>query len=254
MAASVEYTEVFSYTAGAGGLTGLQYFPINGATAPADSKYVIKGLTLSSSSGIATGAGVLSAEFITATNNTGSNPEVFLTYTTGAAIGAAIPVQLINDQSTSGLYYQINATQFYLGVNVNMLAAGTFYVVINYILISGNAAAHSNFLVTSAVATANTTVAVFSAGATYTRLLKSLNLINFVNPTQSYTVQVVTLSGVTVTGYLTDPLVIDPYETVSFSYPFYLPPTSAIQLGLTITATGPGSINYYLSNIEMAQV
>lgn len=256
MAAGTEYTQTFSFTASGSGLTGLQYFQIlaGASPMPSGSVYVIKSLVVSSSSGITGGSGILSIACVTATSNTGTNEFPFVTYADQLTSGDNIPIFLINDQNPGNAFsWQVNANQQYMGVEVNMTAPGTFYVVVSYIVIPSTSAVVSNFGLFTSIAGVGTDTLLNSSN-TNTRLLKSLNIINFgANALNSYTVQLIASNGSTVEGYLSDPVTIGVGETAPFNFPFYIYPNSSTQLGVEVISSGSGTaIPFYLSFIEFA--
>jgi len=251
------YTQTNQYTTGTGGLTGSQYFQLtlNGVAPPAGSAFVIKYLSIASSTGFE--SSLVSAfepavVCSTSDDNTGTNNQVFVSYnpgtsTTGLQIFTAID-ETVSPFATNGAN-QIISNQPYLGINVNFpTGGGTFYVTISYIVIPGGNALVGNFVSFKQQGDLGLN-SLLVAGANYSVNIKSITFTNTINPTAPLTVQPLALNaaGNTITGYLGDAYTIDPYQSSCFFSPFYMQANANVSIGYNLSGVGVTDVQTYLS-------
>src|SRR5580692_11685901 len=180
MTTGIEYTQVFTYTyTGIGGSTGYQYFQLGNTLQTAGSVFVVKYVSVSSTSGIANTSPAYALQVVSATSNVGAGSINVLTNNNAVAINTPIVildnlslVPVKNDPAN-----QIILNQNYIGINVNMVGAGTFTATISYSLIPVANALSGNFGILTYTAS-GTNLQILDSG-TSTRILKSAIVSNF---------------------------------------------------------------------------
>lgn len=246
--ASIEYTEVFSFT---GIATGLQTVnctlgsTIPGGAPPSGSAFVIKYLNVSSSTGFQDTP-------YTATLSAGSRP---IATVSDEAIAANEPLELINDaviNNTANVspYAQVIVTVPQLIVGVNMTGTGTVYVIVTYLLISQANPLYQNFVATGNSNQAQGNITLLNA-TTKTILIKSLLISTLdTNNTNTYTFHTFLDNGSNTPqlGAYTGNMPMSGYETLSFRQPLYLYANDpyALKLNFALTGSNP-QWSWYLS-------
>lgn len=240
----IEYTQVFTSTAlGSAGASGYQYFQLGTTLQTAGSAFVVKYLSVSSTGGITNSAPAFAVQMTSNTSNVGAgNINIISNTGTGAA---NIPIILLNNLSQAAISNVANQTillQNYIGVNVNMLAAGTFSVTISYSLIPQASPLIGNFgyLATAALANAP----LLDASSSKTRILKSAMLSNFTT-TETYNLQFVLQTGGVTSSYLSQSFSLAPGAFVGYSLPTYIPINSSLALYAHISGGGNPGLSCY---------
>lgn len=255
------YTQTFQFTTSATGQTPIQYFALNEGSPPSGSKFVIKYLSVASTTGFDCSSIPTYAPAVvcfTSDDGSGSNKHPFVSYnpgtpTSGLQVYTAIdesPNAAVLEASGQQIGSQLNSTQPYIGVSVNFPSGGgTFYVVITYILIPGGNPLEPNFGYEEGSGTIGLNSPI-NASNTNSRYVKSIIFLNQANTSTTYTIQMVALdqAGTSITGYIDQPFVIAPYEMACYFSPFFISANGTSLPGFVATSgSGLGNFNYYMS-------
>ena len=244
MTTGIEYTQVYSYTASGAGSTGFQYFQLGNTLQTAGSVFVVKYLSVSSTSGIANSSPAYAVQVVSATSNVGAG-SLNVISNKKSSVGDNVPLALLENISNVAIENeasQLILNQNYIGINVNMVAAGTFTVAISYSLIPVANTLSGNFGVITDTSSIN--LSILDSG-TSTRILKSAIVSNF-DTTETYTTQFAIYSGGSPVAYLSDVFTLTPGDSVCYSFPLYLTTSSSLSLeGIhTLTPGGVGLSSY----------
>jgi hypothetical protein len=216
--AQVEFTQTFTLALPMGSSVG-NVVTLNGA---ALGTYIIKSLTCYSSTGLANTAPAYSVQI----ESLGA-----LIWSDVSAAGAFVIDAILSPTR------QMIITSPALTVNVNMTAAGNFFLVISYSFIPAANALIGNFGSTTASITATTGAPLVGASATQATIVKSIIVVNTdaANPT--------TITPLLNTVAFDAPTTIAAGVSYVYSEPLYINNTQTI----TITTSGAGvaaQVNY----------
>ncbi len=250
--ASIEYTQRFTHVASASGATGLQYCHMGVTPPPLGSIFVIKYLSISSSSGLNNTTPAWNVQVVTSDDAIGTDLNPILSTNTGGVIAANTALILFqstwaHSNNTSLPFTQFIMDQAYLGVNANMTAAGTLTVTVSYLVIPNTNVLSNNFGNSTGVA-APGNVPILSAGS-YTRPIQSIVVTNYTDATNTYTVTPVLLSSGSPVAYLGNAVTIAVGGSACWNMPVYLQVGLTSTLGLVVTSAGAG-IAYYVSYLS----
>lgn len=245
---SIEYTQVYTYTASGSGPTGYQYFQLGETLQTAGSAFVVKYLSVSSTTGI-TNSPTFAVEMTSNTSSGGAGALSVLS-SNASAVAANVPIILLNNfsqEAVAGTGNQIILTQNYIGLNVNMAdVSGIFSVTISYSLIpaSGTGSALiSNFATYQGSGAAD--IPLFTAFVSgKTNILKSALVSNF-DTVNTSTLQFALKTGGTISTYLSEVFTVAPGGFCCYSLPLYLP--SGSSLALYALVSGSATLHGYVS-------
>lgn len=243
----IENTQVFTYTASASGPTGYQYFQLGTTLQTAGSAFVVKYLSVSSTTGITNSPDF--AVQVTSNSSSGGAGTKYVLSSDASPVASNIPIILLNNLSqelVGGVGNQVILTQNYIGINVNMIAAGTFSVTISYSLIPAANALISNFADYQNSGVGE--IPLFEAFVTgKTNILKSALVSNFQTSGIS-TVTFILKTGGTTSSYLSSAFTVNPGEFCCYSLPLYFPSGSSLALYANIQiVSGSADLNGYIS-------
>lgn len=246
----IEYTQVFTYTAVAAGLTGIQYFQLSPSSPPAGSVFVVKYLSISSTSGISGGSsGVLSAEFITTSSDISDQ---FTFYTAYDTVSANLPILVCSgygsEQAPSTTQKEFILTQVQFGVNVNMTAAGTFTVTISYSLIPSTnpVSAYFKSLNVENVPAGISRLITPSTVSTY--IIKNVTFMNNVSGMSCSVQPVLVNNSNVIQSYIGESVVLDPNESTGYFLPIYIQANSTTTIGIISNQICNAYISYTVDN------
>jgi hypothetical protein len=233
--AQVEFTQIFTVT---GLATGLNTFLTNAnlfITLPNGSgSYIIKGLNVYSSTGIAAGAPYSVQAFSTINSTTPGN--AIYTDITGSGTPDAIdtlysPVQ--------GVILSVPG----IGFNVNMTSAGNFYIAISYLFIPSTNPLAANFYNYTGSIFDTTSDLVTGSFANQATIISAVSICN-AGATNASIVATLYINGVAITNETT----INYCESYNYPIPLYL--NSSQTLSLRSQSAGGGAALVVVSLME----
>lgn len=247
---AAEYTQVFSFAIGGAGISAIQYCELGvGTPPPADSVFVVKFMSASSSTGLNGGAGALTLSVTTSDDNAGTNAHNVVN--TGTAVAANVGVVIATGLASANGFVATSVlkdficTQPYLGVSANMIGAGTLTVTVSYIVIPSTNALSANFR-RLATATTNGSGSILGApSSAETFILKSMSIINTTGGSLTFQ-PILYASGAPLT-YLSTVSTLAANATACYYFPLYLQQSTTFQIGYVANGVMPVYTSYILS-------
>jgi len=243
---AIEVTKYFTQAIGTSGLSAIQYFQLGDVAPPTGYTFIVKYLSVSSTTGIASGAPSINV-FSSATNVSPAGTivmnDALVTATANQPIVLINEALSLNNQTTP--YAQFIMENPYLGIQVNLPSAGTITVTVSFLVIPDTNLLSANFMSSSGGPFVAGNNIIMPSGSS-TQILKSIIAIN-VDSSNTYSVTPSLLVSGSPVAYLSRAVSLAPLETTSWVIPYYQVPSSGILLGLSISGGSGTGVSFYTS-------